>query len=127
MIVGLGTAIFVSVLVHLVVLSRILRRAASKFGGQTRVEVVHVQAPALPARMMAPEPATAAAAPATVAGDGAPEGDDYPESETLEEFDIGPTYEEELRMKEEAMRQHEEAVMRQIFEDNLRLREELGV
>jgi hypothetical protein len=47
---------------------------------------------------------------------------DEPAAET---FDLGLTYEEERRLKEEADRQHEQAVLRTIFEDNIRLRQQL--
>jgi hypothetical protein len=40
-------------------------------------------------------------------------------------FDLGLTYEEERRLQEEADRQHEQAVLQTIFEDNVRLRQQL--
>lgn len=49
-------------------------------------------------------------------------GTDIPLAET---FDLGLTYEEERRLKEEADLQHEQAVLRTIFEDNIRLRQQL--
>jgi hypothetical protein len=45
---------------------------------------------------------------------------------TAERFELGPTYEEEMRMRQEAERQREEALVRQMFEDNLRLRQQLA-
>jgi len=47
-------------------------------------------------------------------------------SSTAETFDIGPTYAEEMRQKQEALRQQEEAVLRHIFELNMHMREQLG-
>jgi hypothetical protein len=41
-------------------------------------------------------------------------------------FELGPTYADELKMREEAAQQQEEAVLRQLFEENLRFREQLG-
>ena len=48
------------------------------------------------------------------------------QNSTAEAFDIGPTYAEEMRQKQEALRQQEEAVLRHIFELNLHMREQLG-
>jgi hypothetical protein len=45
---------------------------------------------------------------------------------TAEAFDLGPTYEDELRMKEEALRQQEEAIVRHLVDQNVKLREQLG-
>jgi hypothetical protein len=44
---------------------------------------------------------------------------------TGEQFDLGPSYEEEKRAKEEALHQQEMAVLQQIFEDNRKLLEEI--
>jgi hypothetical protein len=43
-----------------------------------------------------------------------------------EKFDLGPTYAEEMRSREEAARQQEEALVQQIFEQNLVLLEQIG-
>jgi hypothetical protein len=43
-----------------------------------------------------------------------------------EQFDLGPTYAEERRLQEEAARQQEAAVLMRIYEQNVRLREEIG-
>jgi hypothetical protein len=45
---------------------------------------------------------------------------------TAQEFDLGPTYEEERLAKEESLRQQELALLQQVFEDNCRLFEQLG-
>jgi hypothetical protein len=47
------------------------------------------------------------------------------EETTAQPFDLGPTYEEERLLKEEAERQQEQAVLRSVFEENLKLRQEL--
>jgi hypothetical protein len=66
-----------------------------------------------------------AAAPAV-----APPAEHIPEPVTdfdrVPDFDLGPTYAEEARLREEAAREQERAVLRQIFEQNVRLREEIG-
>jgi hypothetical protein len=45
---------------------------------------------------------------------------------TGEHFDLGPSYEEEQQAKAQALQQQEAAVMQQIFEQNLRLQEEIA-
>lgn len=41
-------------------------------------------------------------------------------------LELGPSYAEELRMKEEAQREEEQGVLRLLFEQNVRLREQIG-
>jgi hypothetical protein len=41
-------------------------------------------------------------------------------------FDLGPTYADEARQRKEAAREREQALLRQFFEQNLRLREQIG-
>jgi hypothetical protein len=45
---------------------------------------------------------------------------------SAQKFDLGPTYAEEMRSREEALRQQEAAVLQQIFEENLVLRDRIG-
>jgi hypothetical protein len=45
---------------------------------------------------------------------------------SAEKFELGPTYAEEMRSREEAARQQEQAVMEQIFAQNLVLREQIA-
>jgi hypothetical protein len=40
-------------------------------------------------------------------------------------FELGPTYAEEARLKEEAARQQEEAMLRHIFDQNVQLRDQI--
>lgn len=54
-----------------------------------------------------------------------PNPETFAEESTAQPFDLGPSYQEERRLKEEAERQQEQAVLRTIFEDNLRLRQQL--
>jgi hypothetical protein len=49
----------------------------------------------------------------------APDGAEPPG--TAQRFDIGPTYAEELQLREQAGKQQEEATLRHIFEENLKL------
>ena len=44
---------------------------------------------------------------------------------TAQPFDLGPTYAEERLQREEAERQREKAVLQRVYEDNVRLREQL--
>jgi hypothetical protein len=46
--------------------------------------------------------------------------------DTASNFDLGPTYEEEMRQREAAALDQEQAVLRQLFEQNVRLREQIG-
>jgi hypothetical protein len=48
-----------------------------------------------------------------------------PEERTGEQFELGPSYEEERRAKEESQLQAERAIMQEIFEENLKLQREL--
>jgi hypothetical protein len=41
-------------------------------------------------------------------------------------FELGRTYEEEMRQKQEAERQQEEALLRHLYEQNVQLLEEIG-
>jgi hypothetical protein len=47
-------------------------------------------------------------------------------SQTGEQFDLGPTYEEEQQAKAEALRQQELAVLQKIFEENVQLQEQIA-
>jgi len=44
---------------------------------------------------------------------------------TAQRFDLGPTYEEELALRQQAEQQQQEATLRHIFEENMKLREQL--
>jgi hypothetical protein len=43
-----------------------------------------------------------------------------------ESFDLGLTYPEEMRLREQALQQQEEAMVRHIYEQNMQLREQIG-
>jgi hypothetical protein len=43
-----------------------------------------------------------------------------------EAFDLGPSYAEEMRLRDEARHQQEQAILRQIYEQNVKLREQIG-
>jgi hypothetical protein len=112
-------------------LALILRR----MGMNLRIEVINSSPTGVPiiARM---EPyAQAAAGPGAappVEATARQEGAEAPESrldETehalAERFDLGPSYEEEKQAKEESLRQREQAVLRELFEQNQRLYDEI--
>jgi hypothetical protein len=46
--------------------------------------------------------------------------------DTASLFDLGPSYEEDMRQKEATAREQEQAVLRQLFEQNVHLREQIG-
>jgi hypothetical protein len=105
----------------LLALLLVLRRFKGA-GSLLRVEVVNSGTPVWPA----PVPAAG--------GDGAevrpPAGDQALTKEpevktTAQPFELGPTYEEDRRQREEAERQREQAVLQHVYEDNVRLREQL--
>jgi hypothetical protein len=124
-------SLVVGPLVLLLALLFVLRRFKAA-GSLLRVEVVNSGTPAPtilyggPAAWPAPVPAAG--------GDGAevrlPVGVEAltkePEVETTAQpLELGPTYEEERRQREEAERQREQAVLQYVYEDNVRLREQL--
>jgi hypothetical protein len=126
-----GSALVVGPMMVAVMLGLMLRRSGLQF----RVEVVHsghpiglgiaygvshldTTRPDLPARPVGridPDMAAVAAMEAT-----AP-----PEEQTGEQFELGPSYEEERVAKEESLLQAERAIMQEIFEENLKLHQEL--
>ncbi len=77
--------------------------------------------------------AAGSAAEAAVATDAGPEHFEVAEialprrfeEQLPEEFDLGPTFEEERKRKEESIEQQENAVLEQLFEQNLRLHEQI--
>jgi hypothetical protein len=115
--ISLVTALFLSVCLHLGLLLLFLRRYGPRWSRIIPWEPGFV----------APAPPSTAGEPEAAAADGsAPAAEPLPESATAEQFDLGPTYEEEQALKREARRQQEEAVLRQIFELNLQLHAQLA-
>jgi hypothetical protein len=123
-------SLVVGPVVVLLALLFLLRRFKGA-GSLLRVEVVNSGTPAPtfvyggPAPWPAPVPAAG--------GDGAevrlPSAAAPPEPEvetTAQPFELGPTYEEERRQREQAQQQREQAVFQHVYEDNVRLREQLG-
>jgi hypothetical protein len=49
-----------------------------------------------------------------------------PGGDPCTDLDLGPSYAEELRLRQEEARLQEEAMLRQLFEQNVRLREEIA-
>jgi hypothetical protein len=107
-----------------------VRRALSRSGSLLRVEVVGT--PGTFAMMPVAHggmPANGATMPGSVPPDtplvGGSAATPWEEEYTAQQFELGPTYEEELRLKEQGRQQQEEALLRQVFEENVRLREQL--
>jgi hypothetical protein len=46
--------------------------------------------------------------------------------DSAEAFDLGLSYAEEMRLREEAVRQQEEAILKQVFEQNVALCRQIG-
>jgi hypothetical protein len=55
-----------------------------------------------------------------------PNGEARPPHYSSANLDLGPTYAEELLLKEEAARQQEQAILKHLFEHDLRLREQIN-
>jgi hypothetical protein len=115
--IGIVGAVFLGVLIHLIALVLILRRYGAQLARVFRVELVNPAAVGFVGQVSAAGARTVAAGPATT---------ELTQSSTAETFDIGPTYAEEMRQRQEALRQQEEAVLRHIFELNMQMRGQLG-
>jgi hypothetical protein len=114
---GIVGTVLLGVLIHLIALVLILRRNGAHLARVFRVELVNPAAVGFVGQVSAAGAQTVAAGPST---------EEVTQSSTAETFDIGPTYAEEMREKQEALRQQEEAVLRHIFELNMQMREQLG-
>jgi hypothetical protein len=115
--IGIVGTMFLGLLIHLIALILILRRYGAHLARVFRVELVNPAAAGIVGQVTAAGAQTVAAGPAT---------EEVTHSSTAESFDLGPTYAEELREKQEALCQQEEAVLRHIFELNMQMREQLG-
>jgi predicted lipid-binding transport protein (Tim44 family) len=115
--IGIVGAVLLGVLIHLIALVLIMRRYSTYLARVSRVELVNPAAVGFVGQESAPGAQTVAAAPAT---------SEMIPSSTAETFDIGPTFAEELQQKQEALSQQEEAILRHIFELNMRMRDQLG-
>jgi hypothetical protein len=106
-----------------------LRRALGRSNSLLRVEVVGTpgafaltpvaREQAAPGGANLPGSVAAAAPP--LANPPARREEEY----TAQPFELGSTDEEEMRLKEHACHQQEEALLRRVFEENVRLREQL--
>ncbi|MFO0928823.1 MAG: hypothetical protein U0736_17685 [Gemmataceae bacterium] len=130
---ALLTAVVTGPLAVIAGLALMVRWSGMKF----RVEIVNTGGTAMPdlallRAALAPPPAaatdttpvdslTAMSFDVPPAGDAPPQEDPF----TGEFFDLGPSYEEEQQMKQDALRAQEQAVLQQVFEENLKLRQEL--
>ncbi len=118
---ALGSLV-VGPLVLLAALLVVLRRYKGA-GSLLRVEVVNSGTPAPTIIYGGPAPPPAAGDDGAEARPPAEVGE--PET-TAQPFDLGLTYEEEQSQREEAERLRERAVLQHVYEDNVRLREQLG-
>jgi hypothetical protein len=118
LITGVFAASLLGPLVFVAVLVLFLRRYGKRSGTLFRIEFVGNQAP--PSGYWVPAQPPAAATPAKE------QAHPSEDAETGERFELGPTYEEEMRLREDQTRQHEEAVLRQLFEENVRLRDQMA-
>jgi hypothetical protein len=135
-ILGTGSVVLAALLLHLVGLSVVLRRCEQRISRRLRAQLASGQAagapPAVPVGLSPPKPGpTGEAIAATTAweaagGEPAAAPADEAVAATGESFDLGPTYEEELRQRQEEERQKEEGLLRHLFEDNVRLFEQIG-
>ncbi len=121
------SAAVVGPLVFLVTFFRMLRRHTRQYGPMFRFEGGNQPVVAGPFTATVPSNSDNTSAPAT-ASESMPEGDRFkePEPEHLpEQFDLGPSYEEERRMKLNKADQQEQAAIEQLIEENLRFQEEI--
>ncbi|HZZ79657.1 MAG TPA: hypothetical protein VFE62_14145, partial [Gemmataceae bacterium] len=121
----LAVAIIVP-LVSLVGLFLLLGRHAKRFGPLVRIEYSGTPMVVGPYRMDAPggaeptPPSENNRFAEALAAENA-------EEITAEQFDIGPSFEEERLLKEEQVKQQEDALLQQLFEDNLRMYDQLDL
>jgi hypothetical protein len=87
----------------------LLRRLSAQLDALSRLRLVSVES-AVPSGPLA----------------GAHAGVDTHSLASPERFDLGMTYQEEMQQRNEAAREQEQAVLRQIFEQNIELRKEIG-
>lgn len=115
-------AFVVGPLVSVLAVLFLLRRYTGRNGPLVRVEFVNGQGLTLVSqaagaveshRVPVPAPAEPAPVPDELAG-------------TAQRFDIGPTFAEEHQQREQSQRQQQEATLRHIFEENLKLRGQIA-
>ena len=101
----MGSLLLAALMIHLVGLSIILRQFSKRFA---------LSAGAPSAALVAPSAAPGAAI------------ESAPSSPTAERFDVGPTYQDEMRLNQEREnQQQDDGLLRHIFQDNLRLHAQL--
>jgi len=111
--VGSLGALLTGLLIHVVALLFLLRRYGAQLAPLFRVELVHTQT-------------TGNTAPSSVPSPGAvPLLPEEAEEQGPEQFAFGPTYEEVRRLKAETGKQQQEGLLRELFQQNVRLREQL--
>jgi hypothetical protein len=119
-----AAAVFVTPFLCVCLFLYLLRRAG---GPLLRIEYVNHHPAAYQGVVLGPMPtgvrvpATPTTAPVVRNTTLTPE----PES-TAEQFELGPTYDEELKSRQDQEQHQEQAVLRQLFEDNLKLRRDVA-
>jgi len=129
----MGTLLVAGLFIHILALVVILRWYGKWFARRISTEFVRMPLAggATPEIARAPRNLTEETPALAVPADVAPEvvsGEEAEEESGLvtgERFELGPTYEEEMRMRQEAERQREAAILRHIFEENMRMRLQL--
>jgi hypothetical protein len=121
----IGTALVLLPLVGTAVLLVLLRRLTS--GPLFRIEYINNQpATAYPGVILGTPPTGAAPPKAPPPATATSIPDPRPEAEpTGERFELGPTFEQELQQRKQHNQRQEQAVLQQLFEDNLKLRDAL--
>jgi hypothetical protein len=72
-----------------------------------------------------PAPPAQPTGPQTLPAEDAEPQSAVEQASTAEDFDLGPSYEEEQQARADAARQQEQALLQEIFEHNLRLLEQI--
>jgi hypothetical protein len=129
----MGTLLVAGLFIHILALVVILRWYGKWF--VRRISTQFVRMPlaggTTPGIARAPRELTEETPALAVPAQVAPEvvsGEEAEEESGLvtgERFELGPTYEEEMRMRQEAEKQREAAILRHIFEENMRMRLQL--
>jgi len=123
-----GGLLLAALVIHLVGLSLILRRFSKRFAWSARAASCALATGCNMQSTARAAPASSGGAAALVLPSEEPPRtapgvaiEHAPGRQTGERFDVGPTYQEEMRLSQEAESQRQEGLLRHIFQDNLRL------
>jgi hypothetical protein len=118
---GIVAALTLAPLVLAAVIVFVLRRHNSRSGPLFRVEIVNVTG----MRLVATDYESDAVGGRLRSNRRGLDTEPHGEESTAQRFDLGPTYEEERLMKEKALRQQDQGLLKRIFDDNLQLRAQM--